>query len=172
MCSAGSGPPPGVLASHDHGGAAPQSRRHGESSFVFLHTDDFFLSFSFPFLHAAPSEFKVSPSALASLRSPLMFFSLVNYASAFPKFSLSLCPSLRLSLMCFSLPSRFFSPLPDSCSPHRMADSGSRKSPTLPPGVALCNSQSWRCPCEAERFWADVSQPCYGVSFFSESLSR
>lgn len=37
--------------------------------------------------------------------------------------------------------------------------------------LLLCNSQSLCCPFEAEGFWADVSQPWYQVSFFSESQS-
>lgn len=97
MCFPGPGHPPGVLVSHDHWRAAPQSHRHSKSCFCFCILMTFYVS---PRLN---SKSCLQP---ASLRSPLMF-SLVNYTSAFSEFKV--LPSARhpgYLLMFFRVASR------------------------------------------------------------------
>lgn len=92
MCFPDPGYPPGVLVSHDHWRAAPQSHRHGKGLTPV---------FAYWWLFTSLSVYLNSKSCLqpACLRSPLMF-SLVNYTSAFLNSKSCLLPgSLRLSLM-------------------------------------------------------------------------
>lgn len=137
MFSAGPGHPPGVLASHDHGRAAPQSHRHGKSSFC-----SFCILMTFFFHMALPlnSKSRLQP---ASLRSPLMFFSLVNYASAFPQIqSLAFCPPLWLSLMFCVFFFKFSPPVAARHLGRPVVAPGSRPSLPSPLGAILCNSQN------------------------------
>lgn len=85
MCFPGPGHPPGVLVSHDHWWAAPQSHHHRKSCFCFCILMPFYVS-------TCPNS--KSCRQPASLRSPLMF-SLVNYTSAFSEFKV--LPSARRS---------------------------------------------------------------------------
>lgn len=108
----------------------------------------------------------------ASFRSPLMFFLLVNCASAFLKFGVF--PSAHRSgfLWCFVfIFPFFFFLLVATCHTWWPIEAPKTWYLQLLQST-LCNSQSLCCPFEAEGLWADVSQPMYRVSFFSESQSR
>lgn len=92
------------------------------------------MTFLFSFYLALPlnSKSRLQP---ASLRSPLMFFSsLLITLRLFPNsqsFLLPIAPVIFDVLFSLFFPSWFF--FPGSRSPHRMTDSGSRKSSTPPP---------------------------------------
>lgn len=151
MCFPGPGHPPGVLVSHDHWRAAPQSHRHSKSCFCFCILMTFYVS------TRLNSKSCLQP---ASLRSPLMF-SLVNYTSAFSEFKvLPSAKKARLSgylLMLFRVA---------SCHPG---------------WVIAAWGSSWRSPkcnvmqlSNAQSHWvkgllADVSQPKDKVTFVGES---